>query len=148
MDMLLTCLGEEAIDLPSPYLISELTTLERVPGKRKEEAAADAYDDRVLSIGHILLSLHMNKSPAQQHARKRVSYVPGLTPEPGVAHPTWKPPGIAIAPPNPFQPTAHIVGAQVGIRRAVSGAVHRVVSKNGRFVLGDFVNSAMPKGFR
>lgn len=148
MDMLLTCLSEEAIDLPSPYLISELTTLERVPGKRKEEAAEDAFDDRVLAIGHILLSLHMNKPPQLQHARKRVSYVPGLTPEPGEAHPIWTPPGVAIAPPNPFQPSARLVGAAPGIRRAVAGAVHRVESRNGRFVLGQYVNPAMPKGFR
>jgi len=95
MDMLLTCLSEEAIDLPSPFLISELTTLERVPGQRKEKAAADAYDDRVLAIGHPLLSLHMNKPPSKQFARKRVSYAPGMVADVGIPHPIWTPPDQA-----------------------------------------------------
>lgn len=146
MDMLLTCLSEEAIDLPSPYVISELTTLERVQGKRKEEAAAGANDDRILALGHVLLSLHMNKPPAKQYARRRVSYVPGLDPDPGTPHPVWKAPYAAQAG-KPFQPAMTTVSS-LGIRRAVTGAVHRVVRQGGRLVLGRFENNSMPRGWR
>jgi len=135
MDMLLTCLSEEAIDLPSPYLISELTTLERVPGQRKEAAAADAYDDRVLGIGHPLLSLHMNKPPSKQHARRRVSYVPGLAPDPAVQHPVWTPPDQAAS--KPFAGRVN----QPLLRRGGFGA--------GRYVsIGRIVNRNMPKDWR
>ncbi len=143
MDMLLTCLSEEAIDLPSPYLISELTTLERVPGVRKEKAAPDAYDDRVLAIGHPLLSLHMNKPPSQQHARRRVSYVPGLTVEPTAPHPAWTPPD---------QASSKAFAGRV-VHRASPGA--RLVSANGRprligqgVRLERIINRAMPRGYR
>jgi len=146
MDMLLTCLSEEAIDLPSPYLVSELTTLERVAGKRKEEAADGAYDDRVLALGHVLLSLHMNKPPQKQFARKRVSYVPGLAPDAGVVHPIWTPPEVAQAP-KAFVPSATLMPG-AGVRRVLAGAAHRVVRQGGRFVLGDYVNDQLPKGFR
>lgn len=94
-DMFLTCLSEEAIDLPSPYLVSELTTLERAPGIKKAVAAADAYDDRFMALGMILYSLHMNKPPQQQFARRRVEYTPGVDPEPGISHPIWTPPAQA-----------------------------------------------------
>lgn len=148
MDWLLTALSEEAIDLPSPFIVSELTTLERVPGQRKEEAAADAYDDRVLALGHVLLSLHMNKPPSQQFARKRVSYIPGLTPEASVAHPIWTPPGVAVATKQPFlTPAARLITGS-GVQRAITGASHRVFRHGGKFVLGNYVNESMPKGFR
>lgn len=96
-DMLLTCLSEEAIDLPSPYLIQELVTLERDPKKSmKAVAAAGAHDDRFMAIGFPLFSLHQNKPPAQQFPRQKVAYVPGIPGEP-VTHPQWAPPAQMIA---------------------------------------------------
>jgi len=133
MDMLLTCLSEEAIDLPSPYLVSELTTLERVPGQRKEQAASDAYDDRVLAIGHPLLSLHMNKPPSKQYARRRVSYVPGLSTDPAVPHPTWTQPDQARS-----RPFAGRVVQPLG-RGGLAGREP---------VLGRIVNRQMPSRYR
>lgn len=96
-DMLLTCLSEEAIDLPSPYLIQELVTLERDPkNKTKAVAAPGSHDDRFMAIGFPLFSLHQNKPPSQQHARKKVSYAPVVPGDP-VVHPTWQPPAQAHA---------------------------------------------------
>lgn len=88
-DMLLTCLGEEAIDLPSPYLVGELSSL--VNNQGKVEAGEGAYDDRVMGIGFPLYSLHMNKPPLKQFTRRRVAYQPGLSPEPRTPHPIWTP---------------------------------------------------------
>ena len=89
MDMLLTYLSEESIDLPSPFLVQELVTLERAAGQKKAAAAADCHDDRVIGLGLPLFSLHINKPPEKQYARKRVDYLPGLH-EDGIAHPIWK----------------------------------------------------------
>ena len=97
MDMLITCLSEEAIDLPSPYLIQELQTLERDPDQQKAKAAYGALDDRVMSLGFPLFSLHMGKPPERQYARKKVEYAPGLVGDMQVPHPTWTPPEQAIS---------------------------------------------------
>lgn len=130
MDMLLTCLSEEAIDLPSPYLVQELTTLERVAGEKKAKAALDAHDDRVMGIGFPLFSLHMNKPPSKQYARKRVDYAPGLVEDDGIVHPTWQPP----------------VQAQ---SRAFPGRLtHRIYRDDRHGALGRVVNPQMPRGFR
>jgi hypothetical protein len=133
LDMLLTCLSEEAIDLPSPYLVQELTTLERPPGGGKVEASAGAHDDRVMALGFPLFSLHMNKPPAKQFARRRVEYAPGMPVE-TVAHPTWTPPAMAIARPGPL-PSQPILARRAGGLRAGYG-------------LGRYVNRSMPRGFQ
>ena len=96
MDMLLTCLSEEAIDLPSPFLVAELSNLERRGEVKKAVAAYGFHDDRVMSIGFPLYSLHQHKMPKDQFARKRVEYAQGLEEE-GRAYPIWTPPQIALS---------------------------------------------------
>jgi hypothetical protein len=130
MDMLLTCLSEEAIDLPSPYLVQELLTLERAAGEHKAKAAPDTHDDRVMALGFPLFSLHMNKMPSKQYTRKRVEYAPGLQQDDGVVHPTWKPPDQASS--VAFQGRL----AQRVYRDAQGAILHRIV------------NRQMPKGFQ
>lgn len=95
MDMLLTCLTEEAIEIPSPYLVQELISLERAPGQSKIEAAPDAHDDRVMAFGIPLFCMHMDKPPARQYQRRRVNYAAGMPSEDGVVHPTYQPPAQA-----------------------------------------------------
>lgn len=107
MDMLLTSLSEEAIDLPSPYLVNELITLERAAGEKKAKAAPDCHDDRVMALGFPLFSLHMNKPPAKQYTRRRVSYQPGLQEDERPAHPIWTPPAYATA--QPYSEQHHAV---------------------------------------
>jgi hypothetical protein len=129
MDMLLTCLSEEAIDLPSPYLVDELETLERIAGQKKIAAQYGMHDDRIMAIGFPLFSLHQNKPPSKQFARKRVDYVPGLT-EDLVSYPVWTSPAHATS--RPFQPAQ---------------AVTR--SRHGRPAgLDRLYNHSMPKGYR
>ena len=131
MDMLLTCVDEEAIDLPSPYLVQELVTLERDPDQQKQKAAYGANDDRVMAIGFPLFSLHVGKRPNQQYSRRKVEYAPGLAADPSIPQPTWRPPDQASS--RPF------VGrlTQPSLRDAV---------KYGN--LGRIVNRDLPKGYR
>lgn len=128
MDMLLTALSEEAIDLPSPYLIQELKSLEKEVGTRKAQASYGSHDDRVMGIGFPLFSLHMGKPAHKQYARKRVQYVPGMT-EPGVSHPRWAPPSHTMS--SAFQPPAQ-----------------RIFSNQRQGALQRYVNTGMPEGFR
>lgn len=96
-DMFLTALSEEAIDLPSPYLVQELVTLEREPGTKKAVAAAGSHDDRFMSLGFPLFSLHQNKPPSKQFPRKKVAYAPALQEQTGERHPVWQAPAVALA---------------------------------------------------
>ena len=106
MDMLLTCVEEEAIDLPSPYLIQELITLERDPGQQQAKAAYGAHDDRVMAIGFPMFSLHVGKPPSKQFSRRKVEdrYAPGLEGEPEIPHPTWSEPDYARSAPAAAAP--------------------------------------------
>lgn len=130
-DMLLTSLSEEAIDLPSPYLIQELTTLERAGDARKPQAAADAYDDRVMAVGFPLFSLHMGKPAVKQYARRRVEYVPSADDQVKPNYPVWQPDGQFR---DATRPEA-IMRLSRG-RRPGSTQVERVI------------NSKMPRGFQ
>jgi len=124
-DMLLTCLGEEAIDLPSPYLVGELTSL--INNQGKIEAGEGAQDDRVMAIGFPLYSLHMNKPPQAQFGRRRVSYAPGLSEDPRPPHPTWSP------------------GAQESSRAFQGQVVHPAGLQRGRYAgLGQIVARQIP----
>ena len=150
-DQLLTVLGEEAIDIPSPYLVQELVTLERDPATGKPQAAAGEHDDRVLAMGHILLSLHMNKPALLQHQRQRVAYVPGLEHQP-VTDPVWTPPDQGRLDhgrwvPQPGQAAIRIGGGPGALVRHVRGQqVTRGV--NGQPELARIVNDGMPVGYR
>lgn len=128
MDMLLTCLSEEAIDLPSPYLVKELQTLERVIGVTKAVAAAGSHDDRVMALGHPLFSLHQGKMPEKQFARRRVEYAPGLESDDGVAYPIWTPPAYSFG--------------------SAPMAMQVVQPRRGRFQLVRPLNRIMPRGFQ
>lgn len=132
MDMLLTCIDEEAIDLPSPYLVQELTTLERDPDQQKAKAAYGAHDDRVMGLGFPLFSLHVGKPPSKQFSRRKVDYAPGLEPEPGLAHPIWTPPTQSLS--TPF---AASIGQRVFRRHQLQP-----------WELQRATNAHMPKGYR
>ncbi len=129
-DMLLTNLSEEAIDLPSPYLVQELTTLERAGDRRKPQAAPDAYDDRVMAIGFPLFSLHMGKPPNRQYARQRVAYEPGGDPEVKPNYAIWQQ-EQAMDVPNP------------ALMRP-----QRSLGLRGQVELLRVVNERMPRGYR
>jgi len=131
-DMLLTNLSEEAIDLPSPYLIQELTTLERAADRKKPQAAPDAYDDRVMAIGFPLFSLHMGKAPHRQFARQRVQYVPGGDPE--------VKPNYAIFQADPAQ-SSDVPSPSLML-------VQRVGGLRGQVELARALNPRMPRGFQ
>lgn len=76
MDMLLTCIEEQAIDIPSPWLVQELESLEKDENVAKQKAAYGEHDDRVMAIGFPLFSLHVGDRQ-QLFARRRVNLLPG-----------------------------------------------------------------------
>lgn len=127
LDMLLTNLKEEALDLPSPYLVHELTRLERRGGNLKIEASYGEHDDRVMAIGFPLFSLHMGKPPQKQFARQRVQYVPGEPTEVRPNYPIWQPDGQARDLPNPMLLRPQRIGlrGQVALLRDLNGRMPR-----------------------
>lgn len=136
MDMILTAIDEEAIDLPSPYLVQELMTLEREEDVQKAKAAYGAKDDRVMAMGFPLFSLHVAKPASKQFARRRIDYAPGLIEDPGRAEPIWTPPSYGVAQ-HPMIPSV----AQV--------AQHIQLSGTGRYVgLHRITNRDLPDGYK
>lgn len=129
MDMLLTCLSEEAIDLPSPYLVDELETLERKSGQRKIQAASSKFDDRLMALGFPLFSLHQNKPPSKQYARRRVEYEPGFDSGEIKHYPIWQPGSQET---GAFAPAQQILRG----RQGRPNGLHRLV------------NQRMPRGYR
>lgn len=125
-DLWMTCLKEEAIDIPSPFLVREITTLENVNGKA--QAMEGKHDDRWMSLGFPLYSLHRNKPPTKQFTRKRVSYAPGLASEIAVPHPTWTHSSQASS--TPFTPSARVIEPQPVLRSRDKGALARAVHRN------------------
>jgi len=128
LDMVITHLDEEAIEIWSPYLIHELTTLEREPGQQKIKAAYGAHDDRVFGLGFPLYSLHMGKPPSKQFVRQRLPWVTGGDHAPVITHPKWQPPSQASS--RAFQPTQQQIPGKFG------GGLVRHVNRN------------LPEGFR
>lgn len=129
-DMLLTTMSEEAIDLPSPYLVEELRTLENVGSK--PQAALGEHDDRVLGLGFPLFSLHMGTPPTRQYARQRVSYVPSDEDHVKPNYPVWQPDAQARDVTRPDQVMR--VARRQGFARQVQ--------------VDRFINHRMPRGYR
>lgn len=129
MDMLLTMLSEEAIDLPSPYLIQELTTLERAEGSHKAQAAPDAHDDRVMGLGFPLFSLHVGKPPTRQYTRQRVESIPTDDDIVRNNYATWQPGDQASdRPPQVILPVVRSLGRRQTVELA------RLLNRSGRLV--------------
>lgn len=129
MDMLLTCIDEEAIDTPSPYLVAEFESLERDEREQKAKAAYGENDDRVMAIGFPLFSLHVGEHPSKQYARRKVEILPGGEAPDVVEYPIWQP----------------------GVQELGMGALGQQVSRgrnNRPNGLEKFMNKRMPKGFR
>jgi hypothetical protein len=78
-----------------------------------------------MALGIILFSLHMNKPPQLQFARRRVEYTPGLEPEPGIVHPTWAPPDQAKSTPFVGQVSHQPLHREFARR----GALGRIVAR-------------------
>lgn len=121
-DLWLTHLNEEAIDLPSPYLVHEITTLENVEGKA--QAILGEHDDRWMGLGFPLYSLHVDKPPALQFVRQRVNYEPGLEPDAAVPHPVWQTPDYAKAPARPRPVTSQLLRPGYNRKRGALGPYH------------------------
>ncbi len=131
MDMLLTCIAEEAIDIPSPYLVSELESLERDEREQKAKAAYGEMDDRVMAIGFPLFSMHVGDRADQQFIRRKVEYQPGGDPDAPVTYPIWTPPEYAVAQRLPPQRTMHEVFRRTRQSRLQLGPI--VTRENPRF---------------
>lgn len=124
-DFWMTCLKEESIDIPSPYLVREIATLENVNGKA--QASLGEHDDRWMGLGFPLFSLHQGKLPSQQYTRKRVSYEPGLVEDDGIPHPVWSPGAQASS--APFRPGGTVGGQQI-FRNRDRGSLDRYRNPN------------------
>lgn len=59
MDMLLSALNDEWMEVNSPYFVQEMTALSRDEGEQSFRADYGGHDDRIMGVGMPLVSLHI-----------------------------------------------------------------------------------------
>ena len=94
MDKFLTAIDEQALDLPSYWLVSELASLERDPEEVSARAAYGKHDDRVVAICFPLFSLTVDLKPVKQYRKTTPNYLPEAleeVPAGPLRYATWQP---------------------------------------------------------
>ena len=82
LDTFLTGVDEESVAINSPWLIDELSTLERDPEEVSASAAYNTHDDRVMGFGFPMFSLTVDDLPGQQtYRRSAPEYLPDAVDE-------------------------------------------------------------------
>jgi hypothetical protein len=96
MDYILTLIDEESLDVPSPWLVDEMASIERDPDQQKAEAAYGQHDDRFMAIAFILFSLYVDEIGKHRYNHRRPpsmdveAHAPSLTGEEG-GYAVWSP---------------------------------------------------------
>lgn len=90
IDMILTAVDDDTLDVPSPYLVSEFESLELDPRKQKLQAGYGEHDDRFMALAFALFSLHMGDKASRSY-RPKVTYLPDPAAEPAPVYATWQP---------------------------------------------------------
>jgi hypothetical protein len=98
MDKMLTLLDEECLEVGSPWLVNEMSSLERDVDELSARAAYNTHDDRFMALGFIIFSLDPPDRSSRRQYRKAL---PEYLPEPrqdtstmlqGTGHfATWQP---------------------------------------------------------
>lgn len=94
MDRLLTMLEDETLEVYSPYLVAEMEALEKDERKQSLKAVFGEHDDRLMALGFVLDSVHVDDRPYGRSAYAGVRLpeglvVPHVTPKSPYA--TWSP---------------------------------------------------------
>jgi hypothetical protein len=137
MDTLLTAVDEEALDIRSPWLVSELETLERDVDEKSARAAYNSHDDRVMAVGFVLESLTVDDRTRTRYQRALPQYLPEALDESQgiVQYPIYQ---------VPMQARSDVLG-----RNAIPLEQRRPFSSGGGGLsLGRYRNGHMPVGFR
>lgn len=77
MDMMLTKIDEDTVDIRSPWLIEEMEALERDETKQSMKAAFGEHDDRFMAAGFVVFSMHVLDIPNRQFSKRVPQYATG-----------------------------------------------------------------------
>ncbi len=140
MDTFLTQVDEEYIDIRSPWLVSEMETLERDPDQQSARAAYNTHDDRVMAMAFPLEALTVDDRQRTKYARA----VPQYVDEAGDGAGGEGLIGTYATYQTPLQARSDFVGRHAIPleQRAPRGGARGVVQ------LGQYRNLSMPKGYR
>lgn len=138
MDVLLTAVDEETLDLRSPWLISECETLERDPDEKSARAAYNTHDDRVMAIGFPLESLTVDDNARTRYRKQTPNYLPDNLMDDGTENVT---PVFAT-----FQPGTQARSDALA-RLSHPLEVRQGFRHRGRYALGDY-KGYQPRGGR
>jgi hypothetical protein len=96
MDYILTLIDEESLDVPSPWLVDEMASIERDPDQQKAQASYGEHDDRFMAIAFILFSLYVDEIGKHRYNHRRPpsmdveAHAPSLTGDEG-GYAVWSP---------------------------------------------------------
>ena len=144
IDMALTEIDDDTIDLPSPYLVSELESLELDPRKQKLAAGYGQHDDLFFAMAFAVFGLHMGEKPSQRF-RTKIAYLPDPSAVVAPVYATWAPPqqgrdsGVTGRPSGaayPLAAAARRSRGALGAARGVLSSREVVAAADARYMLG------------
>lgn len=144
IDMMLTEIDDDTIDLPSPYLVSEMESLELDPRKQKLAAGYGQHDDLFFASAFALFGLHMGEKP-EQRFRTKIEYLPDAAAEVAPVYATWAHPqqardsGVSGRPSGvsyPLAAAARRQGGALGGARGILSSGEIVTAANEGRMLG------------
>jgi len=103
MDRLLTMLEDETMEVCSPWIVDEMEALEKDENRQSLKAVYGEHDDRLMAIGFVLDSLHVDDRPYGRSAYARAARPLGLIhqePEPAPVYASYRQPLQAMDLPN------------------------------------------------
>lgn len=129
LDRLMTMLEDQSLMVWSPWFVDEMEALEKDEHKQSMKAVFGEHDDRLMSLGFILDSLHVDDRPYGRSAyAAEHRYAPVQVPEEKPQYASFSPPLQAQDLPNRI--------AQLPSRMPRSGGLMRLI------------NPGMPKRYR
>lgn len=129
LDRLMSMLEDQSLIVFSPFFVDEMEALEKDETKQSMKAVFGEHDDRLMALGFILDSLHVEDRPYGKSAYAAPHRYRGVElPEPKPVYATYQPGPQEIDIPNRL--------SQLATRHPRFGALLRVV------------NPAMPRRFR
>jgi len=127
LDRLMTMLEDQSLLVWSPWFVDEMEALEKDETKQSMKAVFGEHDDRLMALGFILDSLHVDDRPYGRSAyAAEYRYRPvNIPPEPGPAYATYTPPAQALDIPHRASQPRHPHSRAGGLLRLVNPSLPR-----------------------
>jgi hypothetical protein len=126
LDRLLTQLEDVSLVVFSPFFVDEMEALEKDEHKQSMKAVFGEHDDRLMALGFILDSLHVDDPPYKKGAyAKRGRYNEVRLPVPATKYAVYKPGMQEVDLPNRLVQLAARIPRSGGLTKLVDPSLYR-----------------------